>query len=759
MFNITNLKKVKNNGNLDTLIKLANFHKNSFQYKKAINVYSKIISIDGHLLPAYINLTELYNKIGEYKKTIDLCSKFETFGYKSDKIQCNLGNAFYGLKKFECAINAYDVGLVYNPKNNSIVHNKALAYMGLKKFKEACKIFEEGINSNLLQQISKIDYAFCLFELGNLDKSLYTLKQIEKLFLDKFEFNNNIGNVYSRLGKYDKAVHYLEKAKKISPKNKYVFFNIALNFFNNLLYDKAIENCEKALSIDNNFYKAYDLLGSCFQNKDMIREAALFFEKSILIKPDFFTSLFNYGNLCLNNGKVQEGLNLLKKAKELNCTYPEIDYLINTAEFNSFGVIKNNLKKFVKTFEKNLDNPQHLSSYYLPILYSDIFSNKELFDFHKKFDTSNKKVKVLKNNNNKIRIGYVSADFTGHSVGYFFEPLLQNHDLKKFDIFLYFNSNRPDEKTKKFQSYSCNWRDIFGKSDEYVYELIKNDKIDILVDLAGHTKGGRLGVFRKKPSYKQITWLGYPHTTGLKTIDYKLTDNITDPKGETEKYHSEKLYRINDCFLCYKNDFNTPISKKIPFEENNYITFGSFNNILKISEKNLFTWIDILRKVPNSMLVLKSIQYSSSEVNKNFYKMFSENGINSERVKFLPKIPSIHGHLAMYNMIDISLDTFPFNGATTTFESLYMGVPVITMTGVRHVSRVGTSILKNLNISDLITLNENDYINKAIELSKNLKALKNYRRELRDNLLNSKLCDGQKFTKKIEKAYLKIFNE
>ena len=747
------------NENVNFLFEKANSYKNLFKYKKAINTYSQIISIDKNLLPAYINLSELYNKVGEYEKSRDLCKAFDLIGYKSDKIQCNLGNAYYGLKNYDDAISAYNIGLNINFKNPSIIHNIALAYMGLKNFKKACEIFEEGFNNNLLQKISIIDHAFCLYELGELEKSLNTLKKVEKLFLEKFEFNNNLGNVYSQLGKYETAIQYLEKAKKISDRNKYVYFNIGLNHFNNLMFDQAIENCFQAVDIDKDFYEAYDLLGSCYQNKDMVREAAICFEKSISIKPDFYTSFFNYGSLCLKNGKVQEGLNLLEKAKELNCSYPEIDYLISTAKFNNFEGFKKNLDKFVSTFELNIDNPQFLSSYYLPILYTDIFSNRELFDFHKKFDASNEKVKVIKNDNKKIRVGYVSADFTGHSVGYFFEPLLQNHDLKKFDIFLYFNSNRPDEKTKKFQSYNSNWRDIFGKSDDYVYKLIKNDKIDILVDLAGHTKGGRLGVFREKPSYKQISWLGYPHSTGLKAIDYKFTDNITDPEGETEKYHSEKLYRIKDCFLCYKNDLNTSISKKNPFEENNHITFGSFNNILKISEINLFTWIEILRNVPSSILVLKSIQYSSSEVKKNFSEIFSQNGINTERVKLLPMIPSIHGHLAMYNMIDISLDTFPFNGATTTFESLYMGVPVITMAGDRHVSRVGASILKNLNMNDLITTNKDDYINRAIGLSKDFKTLKNYRCELRNKLLNSKLCDGQNFAKKIENAYLEIFNE
>jgi len=490
----------------------------------------------------------------------------------------------------------------------------------------------------------------------------------------------------------------------------------------------------------------------------MIEEASGYFQKCIKINPNYYTAIYNYGTLCLENGALTKAFNLLQNAKDQGCKFPELNYYLSISKYNNFEGIQDNLKEFVRVFD-NYSDPQLLSSYYLPILYNDNFNDKEIFEFHKKFDKSNQTVKISKNLNDKLRIGYVSADLTNHSVGYFIDPVLENHNKENYEIYLYFNSNKPDAKTKTIQSYNHQWRDIFGKSDNYVYDLIKRDKIDILVDLSGHTSGNRLGVFRKKPSFKQITWIGYPFTTGLKTIDYKFTDEITDPLGQTEKIHTEKLYRIPECFLCYKNENEIHINQSKPLETNNYVTFGSFNNILKISKKQIDIWIKILKLVPNSHLVLKSKHYSSKTVLENVYKIFKNNDIELTRIKLLPMIPSVHGHLAMYNMIDISLDTSPFNGATTTFESLWMGVPVITLAGNKHLSRVGTTILQNLNLSELIAKDDDDYIHKIVKLCNNVDQLKYYQRNLRDLLKNSALCDGKKFTMKIEEAYTKIFNE
>ena len=746
------------NNDIDITFNLGNAYKGNIEYKKAINKYKAVIVFDDQYLPALINIAELYNRINRHQISYDYSIKAIKLDFKSDKALCNLGNSLLGMNKLEEALKVYEDGLKYNKNSKIIIHNKAITLMKLEKNLEAKKTFENGFKYNNINNSSLIDYGLCLFKLGELEQSLNIYKKALALLPNNYELHNNLGNLYSHMGEYTKALIEFINAKKLIPNSKEIYFNIALNFFHQNLYDKGIENCLISIKLDQKFYQAYDLLGSCYQNKDMINEAVNCFEIAIKLAPYFYTSLFNLGNLCIKNGRIHEAITLFEKAKELNCPFFELEYLISTAKFNSLNGVTEHFDELMKSFEKNKYNPIFISSYLLPLLYSDKINNQELFKLHQKFDTSEEIIKVKKNTHKKIKVGYVSADFTSHSVGYFIEPLIKNHNQENFEIFIYFNNN-PDNRTKIFQSYCKNWRNIFGKSDEYVFNLIKNDAVDVLVDLSGHTRGNRLEVFRRKPAYKQISWLGYPYTTGLKTIDYKFTDKTVDPIGKSEMIHTEKLYRIPDSFLCYQNNNYVHINKKKPFQDNNFITFGSFNNIQKITQNNLLTWIKILQSLPKSRLVLKSIQYSTDSVITKFLNIFEENNISKERIKLLPMIPSVHGHLAMYNKIDIALDTFPYNGATTTMESLWMGVPVITITGENHASRVGTSILKNLNLKNLIAKDEKEYIKLSIELSKDINLLNYYQNNLRDIMKKSVLLDGKSFAIKIEQAFEKIFSE
>ena len=663
------------------------------------------------------------------------------------------------MNKPKKALLTYEQGLKYNKNSNTLIHNKAFTLMLLKKFSEAIKIFENGFKNKNLNNSSLIDYGLCFFEIGKLKKSLTIYENALKYSPYNFKLFNNLGNLHSQLGNYKIALDYFKDAKKLQPNNVQIHYNIALNFYNETSYDSAINFCLSSIEINERFFDAYNLLALCYEEKQCIAKALENFEKSIELAPYSYIGYYNYGLFCLNAGKIHDALTFLTKSKDLGNTVPELDYLISMSQFNNLSGKKTFLHKLYHNGKLNKFTPEQISPILMPVLYSSQFSSDQIFELHKCFDKEQKNKKVDKNNNSKIRIGYVSADLNNHSVGYFFEPLIENHNLKKFEIFIYYNNNKSDEKNIHLQTYCKNWRNIFKKNDEYVFNLIKSDKIDILIDMSGHTARNRLEIFRQKPAFKQISWLGYPNSTGLKCIDYKFTDMIADPIGQSEMYHTEKLYRIPGSFICYKNDHKTNISNIKPLENNKYITFGSFNNISKISKTNLETWAKILKKVPNSQIVLKSQQYSSSVITKQFIEHFKKLDISQSRIKLLPYIPSTHGHLAMYNMIDISLDTFPYNGATTTMESLWMGVPVITLTGQTHVSRVSTSILENLNLQSLISKNLDDYIETTVNLSKNLDLLKYYQNSLRSLLENSVLCDGKGFARKIETAYEKIFSE
>jgi protein O-GlcNAc transferase len=359
----------------------------------------------------------------------------------------------------------------------------------------------------------------------------------------------------------------------------------------------------------------------------------------------------------------------------------------------------------------------------------------------------------------RLRIGYVSPDFKTHSVSYFIESLISSHDRRQFEVFCYAEVPNPDNKTDHLRKLADGWRSIVEMAMNDVVDCIRGDGIDILVDLTGHTANNRLQVFTKRPAPLQVTWLGYPNTTGLSAMDYRLIDAITDPEGPGDDLHSEQLVRMPNGFLCYTPDVEAPSVKVPPALSNGIVTFGSFNNLSKITSSTLSAWARILEATPNSRLLLKNFSLADAQTRQRYLALFAERGINTKRVEFLNYIPSKSGHLESYNRIDISLDTFPYNGTTTTCEALWMGVPVICLRGDRHAARVGASILTRVGQPDLIAETVDDYVAVAGALAKDQVRLTTLRRSLRPTMAASPLCDAQGFTLDVETAFKNMWRE
>ena len=296
-------------------------------------------------------------------------------------------------------------------------------------------------------------------------------------------------------------------------------------------------------------------------------------------------------------------------------------------------------------------------------------------------------------------------------------------------------------------------------SDQDVSSLIRNDKIDILIDLTGHTNLNRLLVFSMKPAPIQITYLGYPATTGLSTIDYRLTDQWADPPGLDDQYYSETLIHLRQGFLCYRPPENTPDIGDCPAKENGYITFGSFNNLAKITPEVINCWAEILSQIPNSRLIIKNKSMIDVEVKNYYLGAFNKKGITSNRLEIFPEMRSFSEHLSLYNKVDIALDTFPYNGTTTTCEALWMGVPIITLKGDRHAGRVGVSLLTRTEMTDFIADTIDEYIAKAIEFSGKIDLLADIRTNMRDRLSKSPLCNAQDFTRNLEETYRMLWRK
>ncbi len=356
----------------------------------------------------------------------------------------------------------------------------------------------------------------------------------------------------------------------------------------------------------------------------------------------------------------------------------------------------------------------------------------------------------------KIRIGYVSPNFNQHSVAYFFEPVLESHNRNNFEIFGYNNSKETDKVTKRLRPQFDNFKDIHSLTDQQAADTIYRDKIDILIDLAGHTADGRLTTFAKKPAPIQVTWLGYPDTTGLAQMDYRITDELADPPNN-HRYYTESQICLPTGFLCYRPpDFAPPLAK-CPCVKNGLVTFGSFNINQKINFEVMSLWSQILKRVENSRLIFKIRGGQHTQMREYYLGIFEELGVQKNRIE-------IHGHkspvehLELYNRVDIGLDTFPYNGTTTTCEALWMGVPVISLVGDCHCSRVALSLFSRLDMTFFAAQNREEYINKACALAAKQDSLVKIRQTMRQRMSASILCDRKKFTEILEMAYRKIWH-
>jgi protein O-GlcNAc transferase len=633
------------------------------------------------------------------------------------------------------------------------------------------------------------------------------LKKAEALYQEILEEEKenpdiylNLGQINESKGRLEEAKDCYEKALKIKPDFASAYNNMGIIFLRKEKYDQAKDYFEKTLSLNPKIPEAWNNLGLVFQYHKAFKDAEECYQKAIFLKPDYSEAYSNLGGTYIYLGNHTKAMNALQKAialdpsnagaynnigniykfkdqlKEAETYYIKaISYKQDFADaHNNLGNIYGNwgrIKEAISSYQKALTlNPEYKeaqSNLLLHLNYSSDHSPEEIFSEHLLFqrrfgDPLKSKIKPHFNDktpDRKLKIGYISPDFRTHSVDSFLEPVLLNHDPNLFEVYCYSNTTVWDNMTRQLHSYADYWRLIAGLPDEQVSELIRHDQIDILIDLCGHTGHNRMILFAFKPAPVQATWLGYPNTTGLSTVDYRITDHYADPEGMTERFHTEKLIRLPECFSCFRAPAGTPDLDILPAIKNGYITFGSFNLFSKVTPQGIRVWAKILEKIPGSRLILKNAGLDEEEMKKTLYRIFGDLGISSNRIDLLGKDPSRRDHFQRYNGIDIGLDPFPYNGTTTTCDSLWMGVPVITLEGKTHVSRVGVSQLNNLQLTELIAKTPEEYVEIARRLSTDLDHLRKLREGMRERMAASPLMDAKKFTKNLENAYRGMWNE
>jgi protein O-GlcNAc transferase len=356
----------------------------------------------------------------------------------------------------------------------------------------------------------------------------------------------------------------------------------------------------------------------------------------------------------------------------------------------------------------------------------------------------------------RLRIGYLSPDFRTHSVAYFVAPVFQAFDRERFETIGYAHVAKPDPVTEHLRSLASAWRDVTPLDDAELARLIRDDRIDILVDLAGFTKDSRLLACTARPAPIQISYLGYPNTTGLPQIDYRITDHVAD-RDDADDFHTETLIRLPRCFLAFAAPDHAPEIEPPPVLRNGYVTFGSFNNLAKVNDKVVALWAQVLRGVPGSRLLLKASGSGDPTARQHLRGAFAAAGVDPDRIEFAAYAASARAHLEVYRQVDVALDTFPYNGTTTTCEALWMGVPLVTLAGERHAARVGASLLSAAGFPAGVAERPDAYVTTARLLAEQPQLLVAARANLRADMARSPLCDAAGHARALEEAYRAVW--
>ena len=764
-------------------------------------------SVNNSLSPPQLQLNSLleHYQNGRYDEAERLAISI-TKQFPNDQFSWKvLGAVLQSKNKISESLIANQKAVEINPKDTEVHYNLANILKELGRLEEAEVSFKEAIRLKLNFIEAYSNLGVLLQELGRLEEALIIHKEAIALNLSYPEVHYNFGITLKELGRLEEAELSYRRAIALNPNYTEAHSNLGNTLKELGRLKEAEASCRQAIAVNSDYAEAYSNLGIIQQELGRLKEAEASYRKAIEINPELSVAHNNLGVTLKELGLLNEVEVTYRKAIEIN---PEFSLAHNNlglrlhelgrleeaeASFRQAISLKpgfpdayNNLANtLAKTHCKlgKILKPEDVEASYRQAIdlkpdYTEAHSNKNMYlnysltwspqfiyqqhiEFEKQFGglkiRTSLSLPVNKNCGERLRIGYVSPDFRQHSVAYFFEPLLENHNPNTIETFCYYNNKVVDATTKRLMTASDHWRSIYKISDQDVVDLIKNDKIDILVDLSGHTGNNSLLVFAQKPASIQVAWLGYPNTTGLSAIDYRFTDIIADPIGEADDLHSEKLFRLPNGFQCYKGDQTVPVGIELPQKRQDYVTFGSFNNFMKITPEVIKTWSKILLAVPKSVLLLKCNQLNQDE--NPYLKLFKNEGITEDRLKVYERLSSMHEHLELYNSIDIGLDPFPFNGATTTCEALWMGVPVITLLGDRHVGRVGASILNNVGLTDFIAEDIDGYIQLAIEKAANKDYLQEIRKGLRERMQSSQLCNAISFASDVENAYQVMYRE
>ena len=616
---------------------------------------------------------------------------------------------------------AYREVLGADPDNIDALHFLGVIAYQLGRHDQAEALISRALLQNASNASAHNNLGNALQAQGKLEQALTSYRRALALEPNYVDALVNLGATYRAQGDLDQAVASYQKALALRPDAPMVCFHLGNILVEQGRQDQAVAYYRQAIALRPGLAEVHSNLGNALRDCGRLGEAIVCYREALALRPDFPEAHYNLGNVLKDVGEVEEAVCSYRQALALAPDYAE-------ARSNLLCALN-----------------------YVPGLRpGDIYAEHREYARRHCPAGAPRTYRNTRDVARRLRVGYVSGDFRRHPVAHFIEPVLARHHRNRVEVFCYYNNPRADDVTARIRSRADGWRDVFVLRDEAVVDLVLDDAIDILVDLSGHTGLHRLPVFGRKPAPVQATWLGYLNTTGLDAIDYRITDSHASPEGLFDAYHSEHLVRLPDSQWCYQPPSSCPEVCTPPSANGGPFTFAAFSNLAKIGAPVIELWSRLVMQVPDSRLLIVGPGLAS--VRSQFLERFTRRGVPAARVQLEEGKP-FPDYLAMHREADVMLDTFPYNGGTTTCHALWMGVPLVSLAGETAPCRGGASVLNAIGLGELVAETPEKYLGIASSLAHDRRRLAALRSGMRERMRNSALMDSERFACNLEDAY------
>jgi protein O-GlcNAc transferase len=670
------------------------------------------------------------------------------------RYQVGLGQAFQSVGRWAEAARAYQSALRIQPDFPDISNSLGICLQRGGRLSQAAAAYRQALAQHPANVAVMANLGTVLRETGELSEAVDLLRKATELEPLVASHAVNLGIAYCNQRNFSAAEFTLSQVLARVPNDADAAFNLGKALHALGRSQQAVDRYRQAAALRRDYVDALINLGNVLTEMGDFSSGLAAYEAAIRARPDSVEALNNAGCLMRTLGRMDEAEDLLLRALR-------VDPARAALQDNLGNVYKDagELDDAIDCYRKALALDPNAAATHGNLAYALSFQSEEpgpileeCLRWGARFAAGLERPARSHGNESaserRLKIGYVSPDFRDHCQSLFTIPLLSQHDHEAFEIFCYSSVKRPDDFTRRIAGYTDVWREVRSLDDASLCQLIGADRIDILVDLTMHMAGGRPLVFARKPAPVQIAWLAYPGTTGIGAMDYRLSDARLDPEG-FDAHYCERTLRLADSFWCYDPLTDQPEINALPVSERGYLTLGCLNNPCKLTDHTLRLWGQVMRALPSARLLLMA---PPGRHRRRLLQRLAVQGVNAERVDFHAFRPRAE-YLRSYHQVDLGLDTFPYNGHTTSLDSFWMGVPVVTRVGRTGVGRGGLSQLFQLGLTDLAAESDEAFVNITVALAGDLPRLATLRRELRARLERSTLMDATRFARQIEGAY------